>query len=131
MTQMARISPAIFAHLDGYCGPNPSFTVSGASGQDTKKPKESLGFVAICQALASLGYSLRMGEEGSDSLRVSQGKQAIPDELAIKLAIFDIQSLWKSLEDKEKIATLLLIAKLKDGTATLSETVSKSEGSKA
>ena len=64
MTLMARISPAIFAHLDGYCGPNPSFTVSGASGQDTKKPKESLGFVAICQALASLGYSLRMGEEG-------------------------------------------------------------------
>ena len=51
-------------HLDDSCGPNPSFTVSGAFGQDTKKPKESLGFVAICQALASLGFSLRMGEEG-------------------------------------------------------------------
>lgn len=62
-TDSAEIARNI-THLDDSCGPNPSFTVSGASGQDTKKPKESLGFVAICQALASLGFSLRMGEEG-------------------------------------------------------------------
>ena len=58
-----KLAPKL-ALLDDSCGPNPSFTVSGASGQDTKKPKESLGFVAICQALTSLGFSLRMGEEG-------------------------------------------------------------------
>ncbi len=58
-----KLAPKL-ALLDDSCGPNPSFTVSGASGQDTKKPKESLGFVSICQALTSLGFSLRMGEEG-------------------------------------------------------------------
>jgi len=60
-----KLAPKL-AHLDDSCGPNPSFTVSGASGQDTKKPKESLGFVSICQALSSLGFSLRMGEEGNE-----------------------------------------------------------------
>ena len=62
-----KLSPTIahnIAHLDDSCGPNPSFTVSGTSDHDTKKPKESLGFVSLCQALASLGFSIQVGDIG-------------------------------------------------------------------
>ena len=41
-----------------------SLTVSTPLEDDTKKPKESLGFVSICRLLADAGYTLRMGEEG-------------------------------------------------------------------
>ena len=58
------------AHFDDSCGPDPdrSFADSSAdsrpSDHDTKKPKESLGFVSICQALASLGFSIQVGDIG-------------------------------------------------------------------
>ena len=42
----------------------PSASDSGGLDQETKKPKESLGFVAICRLLSSAGFTLRMGEEG-------------------------------------------------------------------
>lgn len=72
-----------------------------------------------------------MGDIGLDSLQVSQDFRRLSPSIAHSIAHFDIQSLWKSLEDKDKIAVLVFVAKLKDGSASLSETVSKSEGSKA
>ena len=41
-----------------------SLIVSTPLDDDTKKPKESLGFVSICRLLADAGFCLRMGEEG-------------------------------------------------------------------
>lgn len=53
-----------------------------------------------------------MGEEGNELLRLSQGNSDLLKELAPKLALFDIEGLWKSLEDKERIVGFLLLAKL-------------------
>ena len=41
-----------------------SLTVSTTCDDETKKPKESLGFVAICRLLSEAGLLSRMGEEG-------------------------------------------------------------------
>ena len=41
-----------------------SHSVSTTCDDETKKPKESLGFVALCRLLADAGFSFRMGEEG-------------------------------------------------------------------
>ena len=52
------------ANIDVSKGPESSLTVSTPSDDETKKPKESLGFVSICRLLADAGFTLRMGEEG-------------------------------------------------------------------
>lgn len=52
------------ALLDVSKGPDLSAGDSDALDHETKKPKESLGFVSICRLLADAGFSLRMGEEG-------------------------------------------------------------------
>jgi hypothetical protein len=83
-----------------------------SSDVETKKPKESLGFVSICRLLADAGFTLRMGEEGRESLRISQGIQENSPELAIKVANFDVSSLWKTLEDDDRISTLLFLEQL-------------------
>jgi hypothetical protein len=41
---------------------------------ETKKAQEIPGFVALCQFLASGGFTLRMGEEGLEPLRKQQQK---------------------------------------------------------
>jgi hypothetical protein len=41
-----------------------SRSVSTTCDDETKKPKESLGFVAICRLLSEAGFMPRMGEEG-------------------------------------------------------------------
>ena len=41
-----------------------SHSVSTTCDDETKKPKESLGFVAICRLLSEAGLLSRMGEEG-------------------------------------------------------------------
>jgi hypothetical protein len=79
---------------------------------ETKKAQEIPGFVALCQILSSGGFTLRMGEEGSEFLRISQGNSDLPRELAIKLANFDIQGLWESMKDEDKIAVLLFVDRL-------------------
>ena len=63
----SKVSPTIahnIAHLDVSKGPEASLTVSTPSGDDTKKPKVSLGLVSFCRLLADAGCSLGMGEEG-------------------------------------------------------------------
>jgi hypothetical protein len=63
----SKLSPTVahnIAHLDVSKGPESSHTVSEPLGDETKKPKESLGFVSICRLLADAGFTLRMGEEG-------------------------------------------------------------------
>lgn len=78
----------------------------------TKKPKEYLGFVSIYRLLADAGFSLGIGDIGLDSLRLSQGIRGIAPELAIKLANIDVSSLWKTLEDDDRISTLLFLEQL-------------------
>jgi len=41
-----------------------SRSVSTTCDDETKKPKESLGFVSICRLLSEAGFMPRMGEEG-------------------------------------------------------------------
>jgi len=63
----SKMSPSValdIALLDDLKGLDPSPSDSGGLDQETKKPKESLGFVAICRLLSSAGFTLRMGEEG-------------------------------------------------------------------
>jgi hypothetical protein len=43
------------ANIDVSKGPESSLTVSTPSDDETKKPKESLGFVAICRLLSEAG----------------------------------------------------------------------------
>jgi integrase len=90
-------------------------SVSKTCDDETKKPKESLGFVAICRLLADAGYSIRMGEEGSESPPKSQGNRRESPNLAHKLALFDVSTLWGSLDDEDKIATLLFWESLQRG----------------
>ena len=87
-------------------------TVSTPSHDETKKPKESLGLVSICRLLANAGFCFRMGEEGRESLRVSQGIREVDPELARKVANIDVLSLWETLEDDDKISTLLFLEQL-------------------
>jgi hypothetical protein len=49
-----------------------SHSVSTPCDDETKKPKESLGFVAICRLLSEAGLLSRMGEEGLDCPSNSQ-----------------------------------------------------------
>ena len=84
-----------------------------SSDVETKKPKESLGFVSICRLLADAGFTLRMGEEGRESLRISQGIQGVDPSIAHKIAHFDVSSLWKTLEDDDRVSTLLFLEQLK------------------
>ncbi|MFN6305156.1 MAG: hypothetical protein ACK42H_23430 [Planctomycetota bacterium] len=53
-----------------------------------------------------------MGEEGRESLRVSQGIREVDPELARKVANIDVLSLWETLEDDDKISTLLFLEQL-------------------
>ena len=100
------------AIIDGSKGRESSLTVSTPSDDETKKPKESLGFVALCRLLADAGFSFRMGEEGRESLKLSQGIQGVDPSIAQKIAHFDVSSLWKTLEDEDKISTLLFLEQL-------------------
>ena len=99
---------------DVSCGPESSLGGSTLKRGETKKAQEIPGFVALCQFLSSGGFTLRMGEEGSELLQSSQENSDLLKELAPKLALFDIEGLWKSLEDKERIVGFLLLAKLAD-----------------
>jgi hypothetical protein len=63
----SKLSPTIahnIAHLDVSEGRESSLTVSTPSDDETKKPKESLGFVALCRIMADTGLSLRVGDIG-------------------------------------------------------------------
>jgi hypothetical protein len=56
-----------------------------------------------------------MGEEGSESPPISQGNRRESPNLAHKLALFDVSTLWGSLDDEDKIATLLFWESLQRG----------------
>ena len=62
------------AIIDGSKGRESSLTVSTPSDDETKKPKESLGFVALCRIMADTGLSLRMGDIGLEPLQKTPGK---------------------------------------------------------
>ena len=83
------------------------------SDDETKKPKESLGFVSICRLLAEAGFTVKIGDIGLDSLRLSQGIQGVDPSIAHKIAHFDVSSLWKTLEDDDRVSTLLFLEQLK------------------
>jgi hypothetical protein len=53
-----------------------------------------------------------VGDIGLDKLAFLQGNSDLPRELAIKLANFDIQGLWESMKDEDKIAVLLFADRL-------------------
>jgi hypothetical protein len=79
---------------------------------EIKKAQEIPGFVALCQLLSSNGFTIKMGEEGNELLRISQGKEGVLLEIAHKIAHFDVSSLWKTLEDDDRISTLLFLEQL-------------------
>jgi hypothetical protein len=62
--------------------------------------------------LADAGFTVKIGDIGLDSLRISQGIKEDSPELAIKVANFDVSSLWKTLEDDDRISTLLFLEQL-------------------
>jgi hypothetical protein len=47
-----------------------------------------------------------MGEEGSDSPRKTQGKRRVPPSIAHNIALFNVSTLWDSLDVEDRIATL-------------------------
>jgi integrase len=111
----SKLSPTVahnIAHLDVLKGPESSLTVSTPLDDETKKPKESLGFVSICRLLAEAGFTVKIGDIGLDSLRISQGIQGVDPSIAHKIAHFDVSSLWKTLEDDDRISTLLFLEQL-------------------
>ncbi len=52
------------ANIDVSKGPESSLAVSTPSDDETKKPKESLGFVSICRLLAEAGFTVKIGDIG-------------------------------------------------------------------
>lgn len=101
------------AHDEGLNGPETSLADSGGLAQETSKPQVSRGFDVICQLLSEAGFSLEVGDAGSEQVAISQGLRNLEPKLAQKLAqsvaSFDIQSLWKSLSDEERIGLLLQV----------------------
>jgi hypothetical protein len=99
-------------------GPDPSLGVSTPKEGKTKKAQEIPGFVALCHLLSSGGFSLRMGEEGSEQLAVSLGFCDLDPTLAQKLAQctakMDIQSIFETLGDKERIEAVLFLKQLRE-----------------
>jgi hypothetical protein len=66
-TTHSKLSPTVahnIAHLDVSKGPESSLAVSTPLDDETKKPKESLGFVSICRLLADAGFTLKIGDIG-------------------------------------------------------------------
>jgi hypothetical protein len=106
------------AHDDGLNGPETSLVDSEAFEIETKKPQVSLGFDVICQLLSDAGFSLRMGEEGSEQSAVSLGFRDIDPMLAQKLAQctakMDIQSIFETLGDTERIEAVLFLKQLRE-----------------
>ena len=79
-THSEKLSPSIahnIALLDDSQEPESSHSVSTTCDDETKKPKESLGFVAICRLLPEAGLLPRMGEEGLELLPKTPGKTPI------------------------------------------------------
>jgi integrase len=68
-----KLAPKL-ALSDVSCGPESSLGVSTPKEGKTKKAQEIPGFVAICHLLSSGGFTLRMGEEGAECPRKTQGK---------------------------------------------------------
>ena len=63
----SKLSPTVahnIAHLGVPKGPESSLAVSTALDDETKKPKESLGFVSICLLLADAGLLSKIGDIG-------------------------------------------------------------------
>jgi hypothetical protein len=48
----------------------------------------------------------KVGDIGFDPPRKTQGKRRVSSELAHKLALFDVSTLWDSLDVEDRIATL-------------------------
>ena len=55
-----------------------------------------------------------MDDIGLDKAAFSLGNMPIPQELATKLATIDIESLWKTLGDKERIEAVLFLKQLRE-----------------
>jgi integrase len=107
-----KLSPTIahnIAHLRVSKGLDPSLSDSGGSDDPTKKPKVSLGLGSICRLLADAGFSLEMGDTGLDSLQYSKGIREVPPHIAHHIAHFEVSTLWESLGDEDRIATLLFL----------------------
>ncbi|MEI8213605.1 MAG: hypothetical protein WCI02_15760 [Planctomycetota bacterium] len=103
------------AHDVVYSGPDSSLDGSVTLSGDTKKAQDFPGFVALYQLLSSAGFTLRMGEEGLDSSYISQGFSEIPPSVAHNIALFDVSTLWKSLDADVQVETLLFLeSRLKD-----------------
>ena len=68
MEKLSKIHSEKLAHnlalLHDSQGLESSHSVSTTCDDETKKPKEYLGFVAICRLLSEAGLLSRMGEEG-------------------------------------------------------------------
>lgn len=64
-----------------------------------KNPRENASFHGVSG----------MGDIGLDSSNNPQGIREVPPELALKLALFDVASLWKSIEADDRVATLLFL----------------------
>jgi len=86
--------------------------------QITKKAPEFQGFVSLCRILSDAGLVPRMGEEGSEQSAVSLGFRDLDPALAQKLAQctakMDIQSIFETLGDKERIEAILFLKRLRE-----------------
>ena len=70
------------------------------------------GIRVLLMILAMIVMDILVGDIGLDSLRLSQGIQGIDPSIAHKIAHFDVSSLWKTLEDDDRISTLLFLEQL-------------------
>lgn len=117
---MDKLSPKLaqkLAQMPVSEGLESSPNVSDSEDQETKKAPIIQGFDDICRLMSSLGISIGVDDIGLDMSSLSLGKSSILQELAQKLAQFDIKSLWKTLGDSDRLTLFAVAASLAKGAS--------------
>jgi hypothetical protein len=92
-------------------------SVSESNDQETKKAPIIQGFDDICRLMSSLGISIGVDDIGLDMSSLPLGKSSILQELATKLATIDIESLWKTQSDRDRLTLFAVAASLAKGAS--------------
>jgi hypothetical protein len=100
------------ATIDASEGLGSSPSVSDSEDHETKKAPKIQGFDDICRLISSLGITEVMDEIGLDKAAFSLENKHIPEELAQKLARFEIESLWTTQSDRDRLTLFAVAASL-------------------
>ena len=87
-------------------------SVSDGEDIETKKAPKIQGSDDICRLISSLGITEIVDEIGLDKVALSLENKHIPEELAQKLARFEIESLWTTQSDRDRLTLFAVAASL-------------------